>query len=259
MLTGLFKRRRDAHREGRNEPKVAEGERIYAIGDVHGRIDLLDRLLDKIADDMAQHQDGRTAKLVLLGDYVDRGEASAAVLAKVEALFADGAVCLMGNHEAALIDFIEAPVEGARWLDFGGLQTLASYGIGLANRRDLHGLSGAARALGEAMGAHLALLREHLAPYHQSGDVVFVHAALDPTRTLSEQTEDALLWGDEDFVRKGWRDGTLVVHGHYASPEVVCAQGRICVDTGAYYTNVLTALRLDDAVGILSTRDKNIL
>lgn len=226
-------------------PQVAADERVYAIGDVHGRADLLDDLLEVIAADAAACDDGRRTTLVLLGDYVDRGEDSAAVLERVASLRAQGAVCLRGNHELALLAFIDDPLAGAGWLEFGGLQTLASYGVPLPGRRAPAALAAAAATLAERMGAHLTFLRDGLAALYESGSVVFVHAALAPGVALSKQDDTALCWGDDRFLHRGWKRGRLVVHGHYAAREPVEAAGRVCIDTGACFTGRLTALRLD--------------
>lgn len=246
-----FLRRRPDERSGRL-PQVAPDERVYAIGDVHGRADLLDALVATIAADAARFDDGRTPRIVLLGDYVDRGEQSATVLQRVAALRAEGAVCLRGNHEAALLAFLDAPEEGAAWLGFGGLQTLASYGVRLPGPRDRRALGEAAAALAAALGPAQALLRD-LAATHVSGDVVFVHAALVPGVPLERQEDAAMLWGDRRFLVRGWEPGRLVVHGHYAGAAPEVAAGRICVDTGAYHSGRLTAVRLDAEVAFLST------
>ena len=233
-------------------PRVAAGERIYAIGDVHGRADLLDALLDRIEQDVARCTDGRRTRLVLLGDYVDRGEESPRVLDRVAQLAGAGAACLRGNHEAALLDFVADPVQGAAWLEMGGLQTLAAYGVRPPRLRDPDDVAAAATALVAAMGPRLDLLHA-LATTDVSGTVVFVHAALAPGRPLAAQEEATMLWGNRRFLAEGWDDDWLVVHGHYAAAEPVEARGRICVDTGAYYSGRLTAVRLDDGIAFLST------
>ena len=228
-------------------PQVAPDERVYAIGDVHGRADLLDALLRTIDADAQRLSDGRTARLVMLGDYVDRGERSAAVLARLAQLAAAGAICLAGNHEAALLAFIARPAEEAAWLEMGGLQTLASFGVRPPAFRDRRTIEATAAALAAAMGPALDFLRNDLCAIHESGAVVFVHAALVPGRPLAAQDEEALLWGDRRFLARGWAQDRLVVHGHTAAAEPVVAPGRICVDTGAYYSGRLTAVRLDGA------------
>ncbi|WP_118138403.1 metallophosphoesterase [Oceanicella sp. SM1341] len=243
-------------------PRVAADRRVYAVGDVHGRSDLLIRLLETILADhtarsTAEEAAGRPARrlqLVLLGDYVDRGDQSREVLDMLASLRAetrdDGLVLLRGNHEAALLEFLDDPSGGAAWLSFGGRQTLGSYGITLGMRPGGAELDAAAAALREALGARLGLLRTTVM-LHRSGDVVFAHAGIAPGLPLSAQPEQALLWGRSRFLEEGPPEGLVVVHGHYDAPEPVIAPGRICVDTGAYYTGRLTALRLDAEQGFV--------
>lgn len=249
MLRSLFRRTPRAQ----VEPTVDSAERIYAIGDVHGRADLLAEMIEMVHQDADRRADGRRTQIVLLGDYIDRGDRSAEVLAQVGALREAGAVCLMGNHEAALLAFVDDPVRDSAWLEFGGLQTLGAYNVAPPGRTDAGALQKAAAQLTYAMGPHLDLLRQRLTLCHQSGNVVFVHAALDPKKTLDKQSPNPMMWGYSAFLAHGWREDAVVVHGHYAADEVVAMPGRICIDTGAYYTNRLTALRLDDEVGTLQT------
>lgn len=234
-------------------PLVADDERIYAIGDIHGRADLLVQLFRQIKADIGTHEDGRRVSIVLLGDYIDRGDAAAETLGHVMALAEAGATCLAGNHEVALLDFLKDPVAGVNWLEFGGLQTLASYGVPIPDRKDTPSLWRSAEAMAEAMGEHLPFLASGLPMLHQSGNVVFAHAGLEPECPLDKQPADAVLWGNREFLKRGWRNDTIVVHGHYAADTVSEAPGRICIDTGAYYTNRLTALRLDSEVTVLQT------
>lgn len=234
-------------------PLVAAHERIYAIGDVHGRADLLVELLKQIKADIRRHADRRRIKIILLGDYIDRGDASAETLGHVMTLANAGAICLLGNHEAALLDFMKNPVAGVNWLEFGGLQTLASYGVPSPDRTDPQSLRLTAEVLADAMGPHLTFLRRGLPLLHHSGNVVFAHAGLEPSCPLDQQPSDAVLWGSRRFMREGWRDDAIVVHGHYATDDVCEGAGRIGIDTGAYYTNRLTALRLDAGEAVLQT------
>lgn len=250
-MLGLFRRRTPPPAEPA-PPQVATDVRIYAIGDVHGRADLLRTLLSRIEEDAAAFNDGRRPQLVLLGDYIDRGEQSAAVLSIVTELMKDGAVCLKGNHEAALQLFLNNPTAGVRWLDFGGLQTLASYGIAPPRGRDAAALGACASQLQTAIAPHRATL-DNLKMWHESGSIVFVHAALTPGVPLNDQDETALLWGEPAFLTHRWMADITVVHGHYDGPAPVVSEGRICVDTGAYYSGCLTAIRLDNSTGYVST------
>lgn len=237
-------------------PAVAPDERIYAVGDIHGRFDLLIALLRRIAADAATHGDGRRPRLVFLGDYIDRGEQSRQVLEALASLAATGSpdlVFLRGNHEAALLDFLRDPERHPGWLRFGGLETLASFGI--LPPRGATGAAGRAR-LRDALAAALAPLRpflEGLLPSHRAGDVLFVHAAVDPGRPLERQPEDALLWGHRDFLTEDPVPGVRIVHGHYDAAGPVSLPGRICVDTGAYYSGRLTAVRLDTGEAFLTS------
>jgi len=230
-------------------PQVDPQELIYAIGDIHGRDDLLLRLFEKIGDDIASGQSERVPRVIFLGDYIDRGDHSREVVYLLMAIrdeLGDGAVFLRGNHEAALLSFIDDPLNQSDWLRFGGLQTLGSYKIKPpAAPLDNSGLETVAAELADALGPQLEFFRktELMA---QSGGVVFAHAGVDPSLPLDQQSEDALLWGNSEFIKFGGVPNLRVVHGHYDGPEVISMPGRVCVDTGAYYTGRLSAVRLDD-------------
>lgn len=217
----------------------------YAIGDVHGRADLLLALIDQVMQDAAQ-VGGRPA-LVFLGDYVDRGDQVAEtldLLTEIAGWDEIAPVFLMGNHEQMLLAFLRDPTRGERWLRYGGLQTLMSYGVqGLRDVRSPGALEGLAQSLGAAMGAHVGFL-EGLAPCHRLGNVFFAHAGANPGLAPEEQDVQTLLWGSPDFTRTPRRDGVWVVHGHTVVEEPLVAEGRISIDTGAYYSGRLTAVRL---------------
>ncbi|PWK53119.1 serine/threonine protein phosphatase 1 [Silicimonas algicola] len=230
-------------------PLVASNERIYAIGDIHGRLDLLLELLEKIAADGHEKTDGRRARIVFLGDYIDRGEDPKGVLdllARMAEFHSENLIFLRGNHEEALDTFLAAPREGRDWLDFGAQQTLASFGV--APPRGRVGSFELFRIRSE-LGSALQPYRGFLAGLRngfRSGDVVFSHAGLDPSRAWDQQPARALLWSHPGVLRDNPVPGLRVVHGHFDEAAPVCKPGRICVDTGAYYSNRLTAVRLDD-------------
>ncbi len=249
MLGRLFKKKHAAP-----EPKPlrpSDSERLYVVGDIHGRFDLLRLLMKVLARDFdAVPDDGRSPRLVFLGDYVDRGDNSRDVLETMIRL-GENAVFLKGNHEAALLGFLEAPERNKSWLRYGGLQTLASYGVKVPNLDAGEAtLFDAAVELRNRMGPHVEFLQEMPVVY-RSGDVVCVHAGLDPANPDST-SEDALLWGRSGFIEAGGVAGVCVIHGHYDDPEPVVTRNRICVDTGAYYSGRLTAARIDDQVRILT-------
>ncbi len=234
---------------------VAPDERVYAIGDVHGRQDLLDAILEKISQDLKQFSDARRPRIVFLGDYIDRGDQSSGVLdtlsgfAKAgEAIAQETGVTmdfLAGNHEIAMLGFLDDPVKAQSWLDWGGLQTLASFGIAPPSGRNPVDLM----ELREELMAAVAPFKEFLLSLKRleiSGTVVFVHAGLDPDAPLDAQPDAATLWGQAPSGKALGMTGYKVVHGHFASYEPVSLQDRICVDTGAYFSGRLTAVRLDD-------------
>lgn len=220
---------------------------VYVVGDIHGRHDLLERLLVKI-DERNDLAAGQEPVLVLVGDFVDRGDQSAEVLRCVHALSQDvpNVVCLMGNHERMMLDFIDKPAEaGPRWLRYGGLQTLASFGVGgVTENAPATMLASAAESLRDALGLDLESWIRDLPYFWVSGNLVVTHAALDPDLPLEVQSEQNMLWGHPDFMRRGRSDGLWVAHGHTVVDMPVVSQGRISVDTGAVFTGRLTAALL---------------
>ena len=214
---------------------LAPEQPLAVIGDVHGRDDLLAQLAAEVASSAP------TAQVVLVGDLIDRGERSAQVLHRVSER--GDWLCLRGNHEAMCLEFLDDPERfGPRWLGNGGLQTLASFGIGAVSQQSRGGALRQARdRLEVAMGDKLiGWLRKR--PLHwRSGNVVVVHAAADPGRPIEGQSEQVLLWGHPRFAEEPRQDGLWVVHGHTILPQPVVRKGRIGLDTGAYATGRLTA------------------
>jgi serine/threonine protein phosphatase 1 len=255
MVMHLFQRP-GATGPQRAEFSVAKDERIYAIGDVHGRHDLLIQLLLRIHQDAIQFTDERRVRIVFLGDYIDRGEDTKRVLDDLVHLAdppTDSIVLLRGNHEAAMLAFLEDPIAGSAWLDFGGIQTLASFGIPVPRSwSDHERLMRARDSLARAIKPYLRLF-ERMKDVHRSGAVVFSHAGIDPDLPLTQQPTSALHWGHQRFLVDQPLDGFKVVHGHFDAATPAVSSGRICVDTGAYYSGVLTAVRLDDREAFLST------
>lgn len=239
-------------------PTVNPMHRVYAVGDLHGRYDLLRAMLKRIVEDFEDRRDERRLKIVFLGDYIDRGDQSRDVLETLMKLVSGvhlDIAALRGNHEAALLDFVRAPNRNRAWLEFGAQQTLASYGVKLP-RRDLTDLDLVAirDGLVEAMGEHLEFLRS-LPLMAQSGEAVFTHAGVGKDDGDDLCNHHAMLWGDTSSDPDWPAPGKLVVHGHYDDMDPVDRPGRICVDTGAYYSGRLTAVRLDDGVGFVSVRN----
>ncbi len=229
--------------------KVSDNERIYAVGDIHGRVDLLSFILSKISDDIDERRDDRMTRVIFLGDYVDRGDHSKEVLELLAEFGADvgpSATFLRGNHEAAMMAFLKDPLEAVDWLGWGGVQTIASFGIQPPRTpyQD-NDLKVAAYELGAALGPLLEFV-EKTELMARSGDYVFAHAGIDPAVPLDEQSESSLLWGSGGFRSAKALPGLRVVHGHYDRYEPEVLPHRVGIDTGAYYSGRLTALRLDD-------------
>lgn len=243
------------------EGRVSDDIRLYAIGDIHGSHDLLVALLQRIAEDGATRTDWRAVRIVFLGDYVDRGDDSAGVLSVLSRLWRDQLpelVFLKGNHEAALLEFLDDPVAGRRWLAFGAVQTLASYGLGLPDRADPDTLVALRDALVTRMGDHVDFLRKGLRICARFGNVMTTHAGLAPGYSGATADEVAMVWGHPEFLVPRPVQGVRVVHGHHDHDRPVVEPGRICVDTGAYYTGRLTAVRLDDGESFLSVSVRDL-
>lgn len=224
---------------------------LWLIGDIHGRADLLDRLLGLVRVTTP------APRLIFAGDYIDRGPASAPVLVRLQELVRDeAAICLMGNHERMLLDALDQPAEAAlRWLRNGGDATLASFGISgrLPGASEAERLAGMAEALRQALPPGTEAWLRDLPLYWQDGGLAVVHGGADPTLPMADQPEDALLWGHRDF-HKPRKDGLWIAHGHVVVAEPNAAAGRIALDTGAWATGRLTAARIGaDGVMFLQT------
>lgn len=229
-------------------PDVAPGgtppedaTRFYAVGDIHGRLDLLQRLEALIRADVARHP-VQQSTLIFLGDYIDRGPDSSRVIAH----FLDRpAICttevfLRGNHEQVLLDFLKSPDVLEEWARFGGLETLVSYG--LRPRLPL-GSDEPARLRDELAAAlpdtHRAFL-ERTRYCHETPTHFFAHAGVNPDRPLSDQRPADLMWIREQFLLSARRLPKTVVHGHTPTEQVDVLPDRINVDTGAYLTGRLS-------------------
>jgi serine/threonine protein phosphatase 1 len=234
-----------------------DGHRIYAIGDVHGRRDLLDVLLERVEADLARRPHPR-ARLVLLGDYIDRGPDSRGVIERLVQV-AGGPLrptFLLGNHDACLLAYLDDPEwneRGLHWFHtgMGGAATLASYGVGdVSEVVPRHGHDAFCAAFPEAHRRFLesCVLRERIGSY------LFVHAGVRPGVPVEEQTAEDLLWIREPFLSSRSDFGAKVVHGHTIVPFVEHHPNRIAVDTGAVKTGVLSCLVLEgDDVALLTT------
>jgi serine/threonine protein phosphatase 1 len=221
----------------------SDPEVIYAIGDVHGRLDLLQLIEQRIVADAVSF--GAERWIVMLGDYIDRGQHSAQVLDHLLGPPPAGfqRLCLAGNHERAMLAFLDDPKRNRGWLDFGGVETLASYGIP-ASRLELAKGRSLAHLLGSYIPEEHATLMRGMPPMIETPSFIFTHAGVNPFRGLHEQTEDDLLWARHALDLPYERIGKLVVHGHTPVEHPVSSPQRVLIDTGAYFSGVLTAARL---------------
>jgi len=230
-------------------PEPEPGVCLYAIGDIHGRSDLLAVLLDLIAAHAAGLPKEVRRRLVFLGDYIDRGPDSRGVIDMLCRPPPAGfeRVCLRGNHEHFLLAFLEKPAEGMMWLVNGGRETLQSYGVPeeaiVAMRR-----SELAAAMNALLPPSHKRFLDGLDLVHASGGYLFVHAGVEPGVPLHQQSAETLLWIRQPFLAsKDTFGGRVVVHGHTVSAEPQVRPNRIGIDTGAYASGRLTALALHGA------------
>lgn len=240
---GLFNRVNSAPAAG---PSIDPEERIYAVGDIHGRLDLFKSLIGKIEDHAQSLPPVKSTHLVLLGDIVDRGPDSAALLDMVYAYQrqSDQIIVLKGNHEDLMLRTLEGePGVMRTWMRSGGSATLRSYGI--EPPRDSEQRQAATQALVKQVPQEVVAWLRELPLTARSGDYLFCHAGIRPGVPIKRQVSTDLLWIREDFLEDRSDHGVVVVHGHSVSAEVQVRRNRIGIDTGAYRTGVLTALYLE--------------
>lgn len=249
LLRRIGMRRAARDPGGLAEAHVPDGSLICAIGDIHGRVDLL-RDLELRLVRFAEGRSDKRRVLVYLGDYVDRGGQSSAVIDHLLASPPDGfeRIFLTGNHEEFVLRFLESPADGSVWLNNGGRETLLSYGVALPAGMPSPDDIGRVREdlVTRLPRSHLAFLRS-LALTHVEGDYLFVHAGIRPGVKLTDQRPDDLLWIRGAFLDSTVDHGHIVVHGHTVSDEPDVRHNRIGIDTGAYATGRLTALILSGA------------
>ncbi len=237
------------------------GVRLYAVGDVHGSLGPFADIVDQIRVDAAEARTfGLTPIAIFLGDYVDRGADSRTVVDRLatDPLPGIETQFLLGNHEAAMLDFLTAPERGEAWLTYGGMETLLSYGVRVRGegRPRLADLS--AQLVEKLPARHKSFL-EALRPMATFGDYAFVHAGVLPGVALEAQRVEDLIAIREEFLEaRGWH-GKMVVHGHSIVEAPEFRSNRIAIDTGAYFTGVLTCLVMEeDRVRVLSTSPSSL-
>jgi serine/threonine protein phosphatase 1 len=225
--------------------RLPDGERFYAIGDIHGQSALLDRLLARIHAD-TRRRGPADVRIVVLGDVIDRGSASAALVRAMMTLPSDRIIVLLGNHEAMMIDAFDGDLEAIRyWLRFGGDATLAGFGVPTA-AIDAEDPARMRPLIQAAIPPDIiAWLRDRPLSWAR-GDYLFVHAGVRPGIPVERQVPHDLLWIRAPFLTSRRHHGAVVVHGHTVMEDGVhFARNRIGVDTGAYRTGRLSAVGLE--------------
>lgn len=227
-------------------PSAPRGWRAYVIGDIHGRLDLLDQLLANIHDQL-RRRPARKVLLAFVGDLIDRGPNSSQVIERLRTYRHEGVktIFLLGNHEEVLLRILEGEADLiTKWRWFGGAECLQSYGVD------------AAQLTGRSEAEALEIVRQAIPTEHKDflasfddtcrfGDYLFVHAGIRPGVEVEQQRQTDLRWIREPFLLDDTDHGFVVVHGHTISPEVQVLPNRIGIDTGAYRTGVLTALAIE--------------
>ncbi len=232
----------------RNLPKGKAGARAYAIGDIHGRLDLLDRLLERIEADIAARPPKRNF-IVFLGDLIDRGPESAGVVERLRSYRPAHArlIFLAGNHEEVLLSLIAGEEKVLdSWLKYGGAACARSYGLDPTTLQLMEEKGALQLIAAKVPRAHAEFLAS-FADTFRFGDYLFVHAGIRPGVAVEEQDRFDLHWIREPFLSDAKEHGFIVVHGHTIVPAVEERPNRIAIDTGAYHSGVLTALAVEDA------------
>lgn len=229
-------------------PEGARGYRAYVVGDVHGRLDLLDRLLDSIHAEIDRGPKRKTL-LIFVGDLIDRGPASAGVIERLRTYDRAGVrlVVLLGNHEEVLLRILEGDSTLIQsWLEFGGAECLQSYGVDPLAVAAAEPRQALAMVAGAIPAGHSRFL-QGCADSFRFGDYLVVHAGIRPGIELDQQLQSDLRWIREPFLADPRDHGFVVIHGHTITSAVEVRPNRIGIDTGAYASGRLTALAIDGA------------
>lgn len=247
MISSLFKRKPKAL-VAPATPRIPDGEIVWAVGDIHGRLDLLESLVEAILADAASLDASRKV-VIFLGDYIDRGPDSRGVLRYLIDLPKDVGIewrFLKGNHEEAMLKFLDDPPFGVNWCEYGGDAALASYGLKPPEMK--HRVEAWARVSADLNHKVTTEEREFLETLEYSisiGDYFFAHAGARPGIALDRQSDRDLMWIRGTFLDDETPFEKVVVHGHTPTREVHMDHRRIGLDTKAYASGVLTAVRLE--------------
>jgi serine/threonine protein phosphatase 1 len=255
MIQGLL----DKLRTKKNPPRefwIPENQRVYAVGDIHGRADLVERMHEIIISDAAEHSDNKNF-IIYLGDYLDRGPYVRETIDLLLTAQSPGFECvyLMGNHEQIFLNFLGEPSILSMWLGVGGGSTLMSYGLkppgsGFSAEK-AHKVRDELRE--KIPAEHIGFIK-NLRQSFLAGDYLFVHAGIRPAVPIEDQTPEDLYWIRDEFLNSDADHGQMVIHGHTISEDIQHFSNRIGIDTGAYASGVLSCAVLEeDRVKFLST------
>ncbi len=245
-----FRRKTSQKTNLRDRPLTAFDEVIYAVGDIHGRKDLLDILMSKIMEDFAaskaQVSFPLRGRIVFLGDYVDRGPDSCGVISTLVSLDSSEleVICLKGNHEAVMLSSLDNPSVFRDWLRHGGVETLLSYGVKVNPNQEPDKLEIDRQSFSQKFPKEHRAFLEDLPSYHDLAPLFFVHAGVNPDKPLKLQDDDDYLWIREAFLRNRKPLEAIIVHGHTPQDEPSWDGRRIGLDTGAYFTNRLNGAKV---------------
>ena len=233
---------RSLSRSDSNKAALPPDTRIYAIGDIHGRADLLQETIARIDEDIRRRPITYAAE-VYIGDYIDRGADSKGVIDLLAVrMVHNHAICLRGNHEAIMEDFLEDASVLEHWRQLGGLQTLASYGVSPSRTATASDVQNAVHAaFPPAHDAFLRCLRNNI----RCGDFLFVHAGIRPNVPLSSQDPHDLMWIRDEFLNSKRNHGVYVVHGHTPVPHADIRDNRVNIDTSAWRSGILTCIAIE--------------
>ncbi|MFK5979010.1 MAG: metallophosphoesterase [Rhizobiaceae bacterium] len=248
--TGIFQNLSDIVRgqdSGDLSPHVPKGVRIYVIGDIHGEIDLLEELHEKMLVDAKNNPTDRVLQ-IFLGDYIDRGLESKGVVDWLMRSPPAGwqRVCLKGNHETMVHDFLEDSGTLKRWQRLGGSQTLRSYGVRLTDQKKKISPKLLREDFSQKLPNEHRDFYSNLPLFFEMGSYFFVHAGVHPDRALHEQEERDLIWIRDEFLQSKQDFGKIIVHGHTPVDKPKILRNRINIDTGAYMSGILTCLVLEN-------------
>lgn len=234
-------------------PLGPKGLAIYAVGDIHGRVDLLKQAFSLIDEDIHATQPEQAVQ-VLLGDYVDRGAHSRETInLLIERRRDSDLVLLRGNHEAMLQHILDGPDDIPNLRSFGLLATIRSYGISASLNPDRTEERKLVEKLRQVFPREHREFLNSLQPCYEAGDYFFVHAGVRPQIALDRQDENDLMWIREEFLDFAGDFGKYVVHGHTPVPKLDVRRNRMNVDTGAYATNKLTIVRFHESAVAYAT------